>query len=219
MKPSTRQLLKRSVWAAKKDTPLVAMGKAMGVFDEQEKKLVELMGLREPEPTKEETLAEFRERMRTPTVGVPTPALQAALDEIASRAEFQVPEAQWRLWENQMLEEAHANLAGDPKELLLFYLEEILPLTTEKGAVFPVLLFLWKRMPESFAPFKVSHQEIAKGSGAGVRSVQRAIAFLEEKDLIKVMQEPWSPKKSSRAEYTLLSLAKLRHTPTWRTRC
>ena len=107
-------------------------------------------------------------------------------------------------------------MAGYPKaDLLLFYLEEVLPLTTEKASVFPVLFFLLKHAPENLGSFKTSHQEIAKGSGAGVRSVQRAIAFLEEKHLIVVAQEAWSPKKKSRAEYTLLPLAKLRHTPRW----
>jgi hypothetical protein len=131
-------------------------------------------------------------------------------------------DAQWDLWEDQLKPEAHAKLAGDstqakdPKaELLLFYLEKVLPTTTEKGAVFPVLFFLLKLAPEDLGSFKTSHQEIAKGSGAGVRSVQRAIAFLEEKNLLAVNQEAWSPKKSSRAEYVLCSLEKLRHTPTW----
>jgi hypothetical protein len=150
--------------------------------------------------------------------------MQSILWDIEANPEFQVPEGQWHLWEHQFgIEDTHAKLAGvseaeahaklagvSKADLLYFYLEEVLPLTANTGTVFPVLYFLWKIAPENLGVFKTSHEEIAKGSGTGVRSVQRAIAFLEEKNLLAVSQEAWSPKKYSRAEYTLVPLAKVR---------
>jgi hypothetical protein len=160
----------------------------------------------------------------------PTPLLQSILWDIQANPEFQAldpiaemmrqvrieTEPLWPLWGPERWDDTHANLAGVSKDdLLYFYLEQVLPLTVKSGTIFPVLYFLWKLAPEDLGSFKTSHEEIAEGSGAGVRSVPRAIAFLEEKHLLAVYQKPWSKKESPRAEYTLVPLAKLKHTPSW----